>query len=158
MTPKQIVLMLVAAMLFIVALAACKTQTVRSVAGAVKVGAQSFKDEVASDEATDDISADEAAFLNPLIDEIGAAADRVLASSVNWSQMSNADKVEIAHMAVTQIGDAVERLSEKGVGLKSPKAQQRFETYLRDARLAVDALKIIEASLPQPSPTPTPGG
>ncbi|HEX3560378.1 MAG TPA: hypothetical protein VHU19_14315 [Pyrinomonadaceae bacterium] len=152
-----LVLVIVAAL----GLAACGSKGVPGVAAIVKVGAQEFKVEIAAEQAAGQLSSDEAAFLNPVLDGVAQAADGVLASSVDWRKLNKADKLEIAHLAVTQIGDAVERLSQKSIGLKSAQAKATFERYLRDARLAVATLRVIEAGLSQPpntspSSTPTP--
>ena len=133
---------------------ACSARSVPAVASAVKAGAQAFKAELAEAEATGQLSADEANLVSPVIDEVISAADQVLGESVNWGAMSKADRAEVTHLAVSRIGDAVEELSNKGIGLKSERARAKFEKYLTDARLAVAGLRVIEASLPQPSPAP----
>jgi hypothetical protein len=132
--------------------AACGARSVPGVAAAVKAGAVEFKAEVAAELQAGDVSAGEAALLNPVLDEVSAAADGVLSASVNWSHLSRADRAQLAGTAVTQIGDSVERLSNQGVGLKSAKARASFAKYLREARIAVAALRVIQASTAPPAP------
>lgn len=125
-------------------LTACpKVQTVRSVAAGTVVACAEFKAEVAPD-----LTPEERAVIDPLVDEVGMAADGVRALSADWEKMGAAERRALAAFAVEQIGGAVGRLSNRGVGLKSERGRAKFARYLKWGRRAVSTLRVIEASLP----------
>lgn len=129
--------------------AACKAESVRSVSAGVAVGAGILRDEVAAGLSAGDYTADEAALLNPIIDETKRAASDVRDHAAGWDAMTKPERHALALEAVEKIGNAVGRLSASGVGVKSARGRARLEQYLRKARLAVGALRVIEAALPR---------
>lgn len=126
---------------------ACSTRTVRSVAAGVVVASQELRAEVAEGLRAGDYTKEEAAFINPIIDELEGAAVEARDSSINWERMNRADRLALASLAIRRVGGAVERLSAQGIGIKSERGRQRLQRYVRRGRQAVAALRIIEAVL-----------
>lgn len=125
--------------------AACKAETVRGVSAAVAAGSIVMRDEVAGG----DFTAEEVAFLHPVIDEVERASADIAARAEGWDSMTKGERRALALEAVEKIGNAVERLSARGVGVKSERGRARLDKYLRRARQAVGLLRVIEAAQPR---------
>ncbi|HEY0171160.1 MAG TPA: hypothetical protein VGB98_09055 [Pyrinomonadaceae bacterium] len=126
--------------------AACKAETVRGVSAGVAVGAGVLRGEVAAGVRAGDFTADEAAFLNPVIDETERASADIAVRAEGWDSMTTRERRALALEAVEKIGNSVERLSDRGVGVKSERGRRRLDKYLSKARLAVGALRVIGAA------------
>lgn len=143
--------LLAVACLFAAASVGCQTETVRGVGAGVSVGADELRREVAAGVGAGEITADEAAFLNPIIDEVQTTAAAVVERAQKWGTMTPAERLTLAGDAVEQIGHSIERLSDKGIGVKSERGRRRLDKYLRQGRRAVAVLRVIQASLPAKS-------
>jgi hypothetical protein len=143
-TLKSLVAVGVAGLLAISA--ACKSETVRGVSAGIAAGAGVFRTEVEAGVASGDITADEADFLNPLIDEVESAASDIAARADGWDSMTARERRALALDAVEKIGGAVQRLSARGVGVKSERGRARINKYMGHARRAVGVLRVVEAA------------
>lgn len=134
------------------ALTACpKSQTLRAVAAGLVEGSRQFRAEVAGLLEAGELSRDEAELLTAAAGELQGIGGGVVTRAADWQSLSRAERIALAADAVEAIGASVERLSAQSIGIKSPKAKARLGERLRQARLAVSALRVIEASVrPEP--------
>lgn len=128
---------------------ACRSETVRGVSAVVAVGAGVLRDEISAGQRAGDYTQSEADFINPVIDEVERAAGDIASRAEGWDSMTKSERRALALEAVEKIGSAIERLSDRGVGVKSERGRARLEQYLRRARLAVGTLRAIEAAIPR---------
>jgi hypothetical protein len=128
---------------------ACKVETVRGVSAGIAAGAGVLRGEVEAGVRAGDFSQAEADFLNPVIDEVEAGASDVSTRAEGWTRMTKSERSALALEAVEKIGNAVQRLSDHGVGVKSERGRRRLDKYLSKARLAVGALRVIAAAIPR---------
>jgi hypothetical protein len=126
-----------------------KAQTVRSVASATVAGCVEFKYAVGPD-----LTPEEQRAVYPVVDEVGLAADGVRVLAADWDRMSPAERRHLAAFAAEQLGDAAERLSAQGLVFKSERARRKVAAYQTWVRRAVSALRVIEATLPEPDAAP----
>ncbi|MCA1615035.1 MAG: hypothetical protein LC795_15565 [Acidobacteria bacterium] len=128
---------------------ACKSETVRGVSAGIAAGATVMRGEVEAGVSAGDITQDEADFINPVIDEIERASADIAVRAEGWDSMTKPERRALALEAVEKIGNSVQRLSDRGVGVKSERGRARLDKYLRQARRAVGLLRVVEAAIPR---------
>jgi hypothetical protein len=128
---------------------ACKSESVRGVSAGISVGAGVLRDEISAGVRAGDYTQAEADSINPVVDELESAAGDISIRAEAWDSMTTSERRALALEAVEKIGGAVQRLSDRGVGVKSERSRARLEKYLRRARFAVGTLRAIEAAQPR---------
>lgn len=143
---KLVAFLMVAAL---VVTAACKPETVRGVVAGIQVGAGELRGEVEAGVAAGDYTQAEADFLFPIIDELETNAEAVAARTAAYDGLTPAARRVFVLDAITHVGGSIERLSQKGIGIKSAQGRARLDKYLRQGRRAVSVLRVIEAAIPR---------
>lgn len=126
--------------------AACSSSTVRGVAAGLSAGADALRGEIADAVAAGDITQPEADTLTPVIDELKSDADAVAVRAAGWQSMTRTEQLAVVNDAIEQIGGTLQKLSDKGIGIKSARGRARLDKYLHEGRRAVAILRVIEAA------------
>jgi hypothetical protein len=129
--------------------AACSSSSVRGVAAGLSAGADGLRGEIADAVSAGEITQTEADALTPVIDELKSDADAVVVEAAGWDSMTRGERLAVAGDAIERIGGTLQKLSDRGIGIKSARGRARLDKYIREGRRAVAILRVIEAAIPR---------